>query len=355
MKAFIITKKEKLPESAYLIEGEISNESIEAEKKNALVKFKDLFAIDGFRKGHIPEKVLIEKVGELALVEEAGSLALEKNYEAIVNEAGIVVIGQPKVSITKIAPGQSMSFKIETAVAPEVSLPNYKKIAKETAGSQEEVVFVEDKEVEDAIKEIRESVVHHKFHQENPDDKSDHHNHDFKEEDLPEVNDDFVKTLGKFESVEDFKTKLKANILSEKQVKSREKKRLTIIENIIKDTKVEVPGVLIESELLKMTGQFKDNIASMGLSYEEYLTKISKTEEDIRNEWKDEAKKRAVIQLVLNKIAVDEKIEAGEEEVKHQTEELLTFYKDADPLRIRIYVETMMVNEKVWKFLEDQK
>lgn len=353
MKTFTITKKEALPESSYLIEGEISVESIEAEKKNALTKFQDLFAIDGFRKGHIPEKVLLEKVGELAVVEEAGSLALEKHYEAIVNEVGIVVIGQPKVSITKIAPGQPMAFKIETAIAPEVVLPKYTKIAKEVASSISEEVVVEDKEVEDALKEIRESVVHHKFHQDHPEDTS--HNHEFKEEDLPEVTDEFVKTLGKFDNVEDFKTKLKANILSEKQVKSREKKRLSIIEAIIKDTKVEVPAVLIESELLKMTGQFKDNIASMGLSYEEYLTKISKSEDDIRNEWKDEAKKRAIIQLVLNKIAVEEKIEAGEEEVKHQTEELLTFYKDADPLRIRIYVETMMVNEKVWKFLEDQK
>jgi len=355
MKTFTITKKEVLPESSYLIEGEISLESIEAEKKNALIKFQDLFAVDGFRKGHIPEKVLFEKVGDLAIVEEAGSLALEKYYEAIVNEVGIVVIGQPKVSIIKIAPGQPMSFKIETAVVPEVTLPEYKKIAKEEVSSEKEVLVVEDKEVEEAIKEIRESVAHHKFHQENPDDKSENHNHEFKDEDLPEVTDEFVKTLGKFDSVEDFKIKLKANILSEKQLKSREKKRLSIIEKIIKDTKVEVPAVLVESELLKMMGQFKDNIASIGLSFEDYLKNISKTEEDIRNEWKDEAKKRAIIQLILNKIAQVEKIEAGEEEVKHQTEELLTFYKDADPLRIRIYVETMMVNEKVWKFLEDQK
>lgn len=354
MKSFTITKKEAAPESLFVVEGEITAEAVDAQRKNALEKFQHMFSIDGFRSGHIPEKILLEKVGELALVEEAGSLALEKNYEEIMKEASVATIGQPKVAITKIAPGQPMGFKIETAVIPEVTLPDYKKLAKKAITKDEEVEVTE-KEIEDTIKEIRMSVAHRDFHEKNPDDQSGNHDHGFKDEDLPELNDELVKKLGDFADVEDFKTKLKANLINEKQVKNREKKRLAAIEAIIAETKVEVPAVLVESELVKMIGQFKDNISGMGLAYDEYLKKVGKTEDDIRNEWKDEAKKRAIIQLVLNKISLEEKIEVKEEEVKVQVDQLLTFYKEADPLRIRIYVETMMINEKVWRFLEELK
>lgn len=349
---FNITKKETLPDSLFVIEGEISVEAIDLQRKKALEKFQQVFAIDGFRKGHIPEKMLVEKVGELALAEEASSLALEEHYEAIIKETGAKTIGQPKVSITKIAPGQPMSFKIEVALIPEVTLPDYKALAKGVM-KETEAVIVEDSEVDAAIKEIRMSVAHHKFHQDHGD--TEDHNHDIKDEDLPEVTDEWVKTLGQFESVEDFKTKLKTNLVEEKSIKGREKKRLEAIEAIIKETKVEIPEILIESELLKMLGQFKDNIASMGLEYDEYLKKVGKTEDDMRTEWKDEAKKRASIQLILNEISVAEDLKVEEAEVKIEAEKLMAYYKEADPLRIHVYVETMMLNEKVWKFLEDQK
>jgi trigger factor len=352
MKSFTITKKEALPGSLFVIEGELSAESLEAQKKNALEKFQHMFSIDGFRKGHIPEKIIIERVGELGVVEEAGSLALEKAYNDIMTEVGVAAIGQPKVSILKIAPGQPMSFKIETAVAPEVTLPDYKKLAKVAMKGEEETT-VTDTEVEEAIQDIRKSMAHQKFHETHGD--TDDHNHDIKDEDLPEMTDDLVKTLGSFESVEDFKAKLKENLLNEKQVKAREKKRIEAIEAIIKDTKVDVPEILVESELLKMIGQFKDSISSMGMSYEDYLNNVGKTEEQISEEWKGEAEKRATIQLILNQIAVAEDIKADEAQVKDQVDKLTAFYKEADPFRMYVYVETMMTNEEVWKFLEAQK
>jgi FKBP-type peptidyl-prolyl cis-trans isomerase (trigger factor) len=352
-KLFTLTKKEEQPGSMFLIEGELSVEALDAQKKTALDKFQQIVAIDGFRKGHIPENKLIEHVGALALLEEQGSLALEASYEEIIKETGIGAIGSPLVSITKIAPGLPLGFKIETAVIPEITLPSYKKIAKEVMNKKEDEIVVDDKEVDEAIEEVRKSVAHQKLHDKVG--ETENHDHEFKAEDLPVVDDAFVKTLGKFENVEDFKSKIKANLLNEKQVKAREKKRIDTIEQILKGTKVEVPEVLIESELIKMIGQFKDSISSMGLSYEQYLERVKKSEDDIRAEWKGEAKKRATIQLVLNKISADEKIVVDEKEIDHQVKELMTYYKEADPIRMQNYVETMMTNEKVWKFLEDQK
>jgi len=170
---------------------------------------------------------------------------------------------------------------------------------------------------------------------------------------LPEVNDEFVKKLGDFKDVSDFKIKLKENIAKEKELKAKDKKRLLILEEIIKDSKIEMPKALIENELDKMEGQFKGDIANMGLQPEDYLKHIKKTWEDLRKEWKPDAEKRSKTQLILQKIALEEKLEPKKEDVEKESKHLKEQYKEADPERIKAYVEMIMVNEMVIKFLEE--
>lgn len=104
----------------------------------------------------------------------------------------------------------------------------------------------------------------------------------------------------------------------------------------------------------KMLAQFKDDIAKSGITYEDYLKHIKKTEADIKAEWKDTAVKRAKSQVILNTIAKDEGIAPKEEEVKKEMENILASYKDADRFRVRMYVETFLTNELVFQFLENQ-
>ncbi len=152
----------------------------------------------------------------------------------------------------------------------------------------------------------------------------------------------------------DYKKIAKETKLEEGE-KGKEKKRLAIIEKLVKETEILVPKILLESELAKMMGQFKDDVVRAGLKWEDYLKQIKKTEQDIEKEWKDQALARAKAELIVGKIAIEEKIEPTEAELEHETTHLLEHYKDADPLRVRVYVYTMMRNEKVLEFLETQK
>ena len=172
---------------------------------------------------------------------------------------------------------------------------------------------------------------------------------------LPEINDEFVKKLGDFKDVADFKAKLKINIAKEKEAHAKDKKRSGILEKIATETKIEMPKMIIESELDEMEGQFKGDIAQMGLQPDEYLKHIKKTWEELRKEWHPDAEKRAKIQLILQKISLEEKIEPNKEEVEKQIKHLKEQYKDADPERIKAYVEMVLVNDAVIKFLEDIK
>jgi trigger factor len=172
---------------------------------------------------------------------------------------------------------------------------------------------------------------------------------------VQELNNEFIKKLGDFESVSDFKAKLKENIFKEKERHAKEKIRVEIVNKIIHEAVIVLPNILIESELEKMLAQFKDDIAKMNLSFKEYLEKIKKSEDDLRREWGADADKRAKLQLVLNEIAKKENIVVPKEDIQKEVKHLLKHYKGADAKNAELYITSVLTNEKVFKFLENQK
>ena len=101
-----------------------------------------------------------------------------------------------------------------------------------------------------------------------------------------------------------------------------------------------------------MLAQMKGDVAQMGGTFEEYLKYIKKTETDLRREWHADAEKRAKIQIILNQIAKDKKIEADKELVEKEAQRLMEMYKEADHDRAYEYMNQLLQNEEVLKMLE---
>jgi len=311
-------KVEKLPDSEALVTGIIPAAYLNECRKEAIKELNAKANLDGFRSGHIPEEVLVKKIGEMAVLEEASEIAIGREYANILKEADLYPIGRPEVSVTKLAPGIDLEFRMKVYLEPVFDLPDYKKIAKEVLDEKEEV-GVSDKEVDEVMAELDKREV---------------------KPELPEG--------------EDLKSKVKENLLEEKKFRAKEKKRLSLFEKLVAATAISIPKVLVDAELMKMLAQFKDDVASAGLKWEDYLVSIKKTETEIKEEWKEKAISRVKADMIIAKIAETEKLEPSAEELEKETEHLLSHYKDADPLRARIYVYQMMRNEKVIDFLENQ-
>jgi trigger factor len=353
------------------IEGEIEADIFEAYFDKALKRIGEHLEIDGFRKGKIPENILLSKVPEAQILGEMAEMALSEYYPKFLEENKIDAISRPEISITKLARKNPLGFKIKTATMPEIALPDYKKIAQKVVSeikNEEKNTDVTEKELEDTIMDIRKSrapKIHMKDEAEHVHKEGETHEHEDQTSDiknspmsdveLPEFNDDFVQALGPFKDVKDFKEKLKENIKLEKENQAKEKTRLKIVEKIIDDVKVEMPEILIEVELDKILYRMESDITQMGLKFEDYLKHLSKTVEDLRKEFKTDAEKKAKLALVLNKIASDEKIVADQEQVANEVAMILEHYKDADPERAKMHAENVLTNEKVFQFLEEQK
>lgn len=346
----IETKVEKLKNSEIAITGSIPFELLEEHRKEAMKKMGAGIKVDGFREGKVPENILVEKLGEMRILNEMAELALQSAYPQMMEDNKIDAIGAPQVAITKLAPNNPLEFKITIVVMPDITLPDYKKIAKKEMVKKEEEIKVTDEEVKKTIEQLQQQQK-----QQLAMDKGEGIKSGDEKENLPEVNDEFVKKIGDFKDVADFKIKLKENVLKEKTRKAKEKKRLAILDAIAKDTKMDIPEILVEAELRKMIAQMKDDIGKMGLQFDKYLEHIKKTEDDLRKEWRTDAENRVRTQMVLNKLSLVEKINPNEDEVKKNTDTIVEQFKDAKRENVEIYVKMMVTNEEVFKFLEAQK
>ena len=356
MKKYKILKSKDLENSEVEIECEIDAESVACHRAKALQSLQKEINLPGFRPGHVPEATLIKQVGELALYNDMAELAINEVFPDVLAETKTNFITMPQIQITKLAEKNPVQFKITGPVMPEIKLADYKKIAKKENEGKIEPAEATEKELTDTIEEIRKNYALKNHHA--PQDEGRAGTHEKCDHDnlpLPEINEEWVKKLGAFTSVEDFKNRIKEGIRKEKEFKAKDKKRMAIIEKIMADSKVTMPKILVESELRKMHAQFEDDITRAGLKIEDYLKHLKKTPEDLRKEWTPDAEKRAKVQLIITKIALDEKIVADPEVVKKEVKNLLKTYKDATEDRTKAYVEMMLTNEKVFEWLENQK
>lgn len=330
-----------LPESEVEILCSVDKAFLETSRKQALKNIQEKIDLPGFRKGQVPEKIIIQKFGEIFILEEAAEIIISEIYPKIIKDKKINPLGRPEVKITKIAQDNDLEFSLKTAIVPEVTLPDYKNISKKINQKPIEKNEVNDKELEEAILGIRSF-----YSPKGPDGKS---------LPLPDLTDEFVKKIGQFENVKDFREKIKKGVTEEKENKSKEKVRMEIIEKIIDETKCKLPNILIENELNRMLSEFEHDIQKSGITLKEYLDHIKKTEEDLKKEWNDSAKKRALTQLVLNEISRKENILADEEKVHHLAHQIIDSHKGADHEAAHIYAETILTNAKVFEFLSNQK
>lgn len=325
------------------IAGEISVDELEIYRPEAVKQVSQNLNLDGFRPGKVPEKVILDKLGEEVVLEKMAFLALQKFYVEILQQKKINAIGRPEVAILKLAKGNPLEFKIKTAVLPEINLPDYKEIASKIFSKNEEIK-VEDKELDEVLEHLR---------------KSRSEKNEKGEEVLPELDDEFAKKIGKFENLENLKKVLMDNLEQEKKEKEKQRKYIEILDKIADKINSEIPKIMVESEKKRMKEEMKANISQMGLRWEDYLKHLNKTEEEIEQGWDKDALRRVKCGLVIEEIAKKENIEVLEDELNSETDRLVEYYsvhyKDIDREQVKAYTYNVIKNKKVFKFLENIK
>lgn len=353
---YTIVKRENQPKSQIKLSVSIPFSEVDANKIAAIAELKQTIEIDGFRKGSAPDKMIIDRVGEMEVLSRASRITLNKVFPKILEDEKIEVISAPNIEITKLAEGNDFEFTAEVATMPALILPDYKKFKTDVPESDPKEHEVSDEELTNFIDSIRKqrATSAKKAEKEQKGEKTDE-KIEITADDLPPLDDVFVKSLGEFDNVDDFMTKVRAHLAEDKLIKARQKRRGAILEKLASETSAEIPEILVEQELDRLSMQFDGQLRNMGIDVKTYYENIKKTPEELRNDWRADAEKRVKVNLALPEIASKENIAPDMELVNKEVEHVMQHVKDADPSHTRIYVYGALLNEAVLDFLETGK
>jgi len=181
------------------------------------------------------------------------------------------------------------------------------------------------------------------------------------EMELPELNDKFAQSIGEFKDIASLKENIKEGVTEEKEMKEKQRKKVEIIEKIAEAINWDLPEELISGERDRLFEDFKNSFSgNPQVSFEDYLKKAGKTEEEMKGSLRNSAEKNIKTFLILRSIAEKENIEVEKPEVEKEVNEVLKKHpnaksveKDLDLDRLQQYTKERIVNEKVFQLLEN--
>ena len=417
------TETKKLPKSQLEITFEITAEEFKEHIEHALEHLKRHVKVDGFREGKAPAKMVEDKIKPEALLMEAGDHAVQHVYTDYIKSSKLEPVGNPEVSIIKIAQGSPFIFKAVITVLPDVELPDYKAIAKTVKGKE---ISVTEEEIQDSINYLQKTRA--KFTLKNAAaDKKDFVEIKYQSKDiennkeiddkfilgeggfmkgfedgimgmkageekeikvkfadnlprkdlagkesvfkvkmvsvqkmeLPEINDEFAKQLGSFDSLVALKGSMKEGITLEKTEAEKQRVRGEILQKIAEKAKFDLPEAMAEYEKQRLLEDLKNKITQgMKITFEEYLASIKKTEKEILDTYQKEAEKRLRGFLVLRQLGKLEKVEVSDKEVEEEVAKSIKNYSKEQLAKIDIselkeYTKGVIHNEKIFNLLEN--
>ena len=174
--------------------------------------------------------------------------------------------------------------------------------------------------------------------------------HEIKEEQLPELDDEFAKDVSEFDTLEELKNSTRERL--EKYAKASEERQMqdAALAKVVEANEVEIPSVMIEDEIDRMIQELDQQLRYQGLSVDQYVEFVGKDAKAFRDELRPDAERQVKTRMLLNGIAEAEKIEVSQEELEKELEDMAVQYQTtADKLKEMIGVENINFLQKDMK------
>lgn len=157
---------------------------------------------------------------------------------------------------------------------------------------------------------------------------------EIKVKELPELDDDFAQDVSECDTLDAYKEEVKLKLVKTKEDDIKREKEDAVIEKIIENATMEIPEQMVDAQTRQMTQEFAQRLQSQGLSLEQYMQFTGLTPQKMQEELKPQALKRIQSRLVLEAVVEAEKIEATQEDIEKEIENMAKMYQmEADKLK----------------------
>lgn len=150
--------------------------------------------------------------------------------------------------------------------------------------------------------------------------------HELKMKELPEVDDEFVKDVSEFDTLDEYKKDIEKRLLERREQAADADVENQLIDAVIEKVQAEIPDEMVENEVDEIINAFAQRLQSQGLKLETYLQYTNMTTDDLRAQYKPQADRQVKVRLGLEKIAQLENIEISEEECEEELKRLSESY-----------------------------
>ena len=412
---------EKLEKSRVALTIETSAEEFEAAVNKAYLKMRGKINVPGFRVGKAPRKIIEKMYGAEVFYEEAVNIILPDAYEAAVKEQELEVVGYPQVeleSCTKdgvvfkctvavypeVKLGQYKGLEAPKAEV-KVTAADVNARLKEMADRNSRLVSVEravkkgdtadidfegfdngvafdggkgenfDLEIGSGsfVPGFEDQLIGMKAGEEKDIDITFPENYtpelagkpvvfhvkvnEVKEKQVPAIDDEFAKDVSEFDTLKDLKADIKKKLTAERTESAQRAFEDVLMAKVAEGIEADIPEEMVELQAERMMEQFKQQLASQGIPFDQYLKMTNTAEADFRKQAQGPAADQVKMDLAVEAIIKAEGLEASDEDVESEMKSVAEKYgMDLDAVKKYLRpedVKEQVIREKVVKLVAD--
>ncbi len=146
---------------------------------------------------------------------------------------------------------------------------------------------------------------------------------EIKFKDVPELNDEIANELdSNAETVDEYKENLRKRLTEQKVTEAENTEKEEAINKATENTTIDIPEAMVNTELDRMIQEFGQRIQQQGLGIQTYYQISGQSEDQLREQMKDDAEQRVKTNLTLTAIADAENIEVSDEDIDKELEKM---------------------------------
>ena len=161
---------------------------------------------------------------------------------------------------------------------------------------------------------------------------------------LPEFNEEFVKKVSKFETIEDFKADIRKNLEAGAKRRAEEKQHREAIDKAVENMTVDIPPVMIENRISQLINELSLQLQSRGMTFESYLQYTGYDMDHLRESYREGAEKDVRDDLLLETVAKQENIEVDPKEIENEIAIMALTYRVTPKQIVKILKENKQLS-----------
>ena len=412
---------EKLDKSKVALTIEADAAAFEAAINKAYLQQRSKISVPGFRPGKAPRKMIESMYGAEVFYEEAVNILLPDAYEAAVKEQELKVVGYPEVELEscgkdgvvfkctvavypEVTLGQYKGLEAPKAEV-NVTDEDVDNRLNEMADRNSRLVSVEreiqkgdtadidfegfdngvpfdggkgenfDLEIGSGsfVPGFEDQLVGMKAGEEKDIDITFPENYtpelagkpvvfhvkvnEVKVKEVPAIDDEFAKDVSEFDTLKDLKADIKKKMTAERTEAAQRAFEDVLMAKVAEGVEADIPQEMVELQAERMMEQFKQQLASQGIPFDQYLQMTGTTEADFRKQADGPAAEQVKMDLAVEAIIKAEGLEASDEDVENELKNVAEKY-GMDLETVKKYlrpedVKEQVIREKVVKLVAD--